>query len=68
MCPHCNNPVLTAKSEPIQLHEPDGGTLNGAKYSCMSCGVVLGLGIDPFAHKDEIVNELLAKLGKTKPL
>ena len=68
MCPYCPPPQASAKVETLQLHEIDGGTLNGVKYSCMSCGAVLNLGIDPFAQKDDIVNEILAAFGKKKLL
>lgn len=65
MCPHCKKIISSAKSEDIQLSEMDGGTLNGVKYSCPHCGSVLSLGINPFGQKDEIVNEILAALGKS---
>ena len=64
MCPQCKQPVSAVRIEYIQLYESDGGTLRGVKYSCQSCGLVLSIGIDPFAQKDEIVNELLAKLAQ----
>jgi hypothetical protein len=64
MCPYCNQAVTAARVEAIELYEPDGSTLKGAKYSCPSCGKVLSLGIDPFAQADEIVLAVLAKLGK----
>jgi hypothetical protein len=67
MCPQCKQPVLVARIEGIQLYESDGGTLNGVKYSCMSCNSVLALGIDPLAQKNQIVNEIIAAFGK-RPL
>jgi hypothetical protein len=51
--------LVTARMEPIQIYDSDGNTLFGVKYSCGSCGVILSLGIDPFAQAEEIANELL---------
>lgn len=59
MCPHCKKMLLTARMEPIQINDSSGDTLFGVKYSCESCGMILSLGIDPFAQVGEIVNELL---------
>jgi hypothetical protein len=64
MCPHRKRAVQSAKIEAIQLYEIDGGMLNGVKYSCQSCGSVLTLGIDPLAQRNDIVNGVLAGLGK----
>ena len=60
----CKQAVLTAKIEAIQLYESDGGTLNGVKYACQSCGSVLSIGIAPLCQKNDIVNGILGALGK----
>lgn len=66
LCPHCKQHVPSARVEYIQLHELDGGSLNGIKYSCPACNSVLSVGTDPFSQKDEIVGEILAAFGKKK--
>lgn len=68
MCPNCKQAVLAARIESIQLYALNGDEINGAKYSCMSCGAVLSLGIDPFGQKNEIVSEVLVALGRSQRL
>jgi hypothetical protein len=64
MCPHCKNAVLTARIEAIPLYELNGGELKGVKYVCLSCGYILGVGIDPLAQVNSIVNDVVVKLQK----
>jgi ribosomal protein S27AE len=64
MCPQCKKPVLAARVEAIQLYSSDGESFNGVKYSCISCGSVLSVGIDFLAQKNDIVKEILAGLGR----
>ena len=66
MCPYCKKPILSARMTAIQIYESDGGTVNGIKYCCGLCETVLSLGVDPFSQVDEIVNQILAALGKKK--
>jgi hypothetical protein len=64
MCPHCKQPIIAARIEPLDLYEVNGGTLKGVKYSCMSCNAVLSLGIDPLAQASQIVRDVVAATGR----
>lgn len=63
-CPKRQTIVASANVEGIPLHELDGSTTTGVKYSCVVCGQVLSVGVDPIAQKNQIVRDTVADLLK----
>lgn len=66
VCPKCGATIQHAMIEPIELWD---GILarqkfKGTSFHCPTCHVVLGVGIDPYGLKEEIVSALMARLRK----
>ena len=60
-CPKCEAPIAEAIAERIAINAP-GGIWTGISYLCPSCQVVLGISIDPIAHGDDLVSEIVEKI------
>lgn len=63
-CPKCSTNIVAANVEAITLYEPGGATMNGVKYSCVVCGQILSVGIDPIFQKNRIVLDVVAEMRK----
>lgn len=64
-CPGCKKTLMSARFDAIPVHEGIATTSNGFKgvsFSCPSCHCVLGVGVDPFALKADIVAEVVNHL------
>jgi hypothetical protein len=58
-CPKCEHIITVVRVEPITLEgSQNNNSWKGASYVCPSCAVVLSVGFDPIALK----NDLLAAL------
>jgi hypothetical protein len=58
-CPSCKHAITMVHVEPITLEGPQKNSWKGASYVCPSCAVVLSVGFDPIALK----NDLLTAIG-----
>jgi hypothetical protein len=62
-CPKCEATVTTVQIGDVSVRAGPK-SWRGIKYYCPSCGCVLSVAIDPIAIKADIVEEILAALGK----
>ena len=62
-CPECGNLLTSVRIETVPMQSP-GAPWHGIKYVCPFCNCVLSVAIDPFALKNDIVNEILKALHK----
>lgn len=62
-CPKCDGPVEYVTLEHISVTTP-GTRWHGVSYLCPNCRTVLGVGIDPFALKADVVDEVLDGIRK----
>jgi endogenous inhibitor of DNA gyrase (YacG/DUF329 family) len=67
MCPHCKKPIGRLTISPHDGGVPFGGvTWKCISFDCPLCQASLSVQIDPIAIKNDIVNELLRKLGRVQ--
>jgi hypothetical protein len=64
ICPSCKQPVFSVTIEEVDISSSSGKTWRGINHSCPRCHVVLSVGTDPIALKDDIVAEITANVIK----
>ncbi len=62
-CPKCEHTITRAVAKPMPI-EASGVQWQGIVYKCPDCEAVLGVSVDPFALKAEIVREIKAGIEK----
>lgn len=63
-CPNCKSTTSHIMIEPVELWLGLGGKqrFKGNSYYCSHCHAILGVGIDPYGLKNEIVSALAREL------
>ena len=64
-CPYCGKIITSLRLNGVEASEPLGMSWNAVTYNCPFCSSVLGCQIDPVAIKNDIVNEIIKKLGRS---
>ena len=62
-CPRCENLVTQVSLAEVSIPSMQT-TWRGVTYSCVSCGAVLGVQMDPLALKSDTIEETVAALRK----
>jgi uncharacterized protein with PIN domain len=62
-CPKCEAVLSTVHAEPITV-KTETGDWRGVCYVCPACSSVLSVGIDPMTLRNDLLEELLKRLGK----
>ncbi len=65
-CPKCEVVLEFVVLEHVPVTTA-GTSWHGVSYLCPHCRAVLGVGIDPFALKADIVDEVIDAMRKLKP-
>ncbi len=62
-CPKCEATLNAVHAKAITVTSRTG-SWRGISYVCPSCGSILSVGLDPLALKNDVLKELLQRLGK----
>lgn len=63
-CPKCDKSVSGVKIEHVDIKEHFSPKWHGVSLVCEHCDCVLGVAIDPISLKADVVQEVLAALGR----
>ena len=63
-CPYCETPLAEVNLDPIRVNILGANPLRGLSYACPFCLKIIGVGIDPVALKEDIVDEVLEGMEK----
>ncbi|SBW12699.1 conserved hypothetical protein [uncultured Alphaproteobacteria bacterium] len=61
-CPKCEATLNNVNINAIDINEGLRPRFKGVTYTCPYCHTVLGVGVDPFALKNDTVKETLQAL------
>jgi transcription elongation factor Elf1 len=65
-CPKCGEAVsMVTMSDVELLNQRTGQTLQGVRYSCLSCGCLFGVQMNSVELKAELVREILDAITKS---
>ena len=62
-CPKCEAVLGSVHAEPIGINAKSS-SWHGVAYVCPSCDSILSVGVDPMALRNDLLDELLKRLGK----
>ena len=63
-CPSCQTTISSVEMTGIDVRVKGKDEFQGVSYCCPSCGLILGVGIDPFALKSDTVVGVMKELKK----
>ncbi len=63
-CPKCEKVLMNVTIQNMPIHEALQPKFEGVSYVSPHCHTILGVGIDPFFLKGDMIDDLLKILGR----